>query len=209
MKRCYCAGMGLLDDASNLQSDHAKREAAAKAALEQAYSPWSPDWAIELAGLLTDRAIPVSPVYLQNSLTRPVAEPTGWRRTSNCEYWGQAWALRGWSPDPEWGTGSVQVLLTTSGSLWADHPASGTFHSLKDRGLLRGDRWQENVDSYWVSYPDVQPGHRRFLTVQYRPTKATSAPTSKDLRKDVGISVAAALSAGPVYGDDWIEGVKL
>lgn len=214
--------MGLLDDASNLLGQQAELAAAVQAAREKEYVPWSPDWAIELASLLTERAVPTQPVYVQGALTKPVmkgyenVESTSgfastmrsvpvWSRTWNSTYWDDAWALQGWRPNSEWGPQGVQVLMATSGSLWT-HPGGGEFHSL----FLKDGEWVETPRgaSHLINFPEVHPEHRsKFLLVSFRPK--TASHNSATLRAEVGVSVAAALSDDRVtQNTGWIVGVK-
>lgn len=192
--------MGLLDDASNLLDRKAKEEQERQAAADARYQPWSADWTVELAGLLAQRGIPIHPVYVNGSRSKPVGAAAVQRST----YWGEAWPLQGWKQRSEWEPQPVQVLLDASGSLWESYPSGAYFPTFAQDGTT------EDQGRHRVTLPDVSAIHRgRFMVVQARPQTVPHYPAASEaLRDEVGVSVAAALRASQISGTGWIIGLK-
>lgn len=199
--------MGLLDDAAGFQQAQREERNRLQAAKEAEFSPWTSPWTLELRDFLVEQGVRRKPLYTQGRLSEPVAAPKlgryRWTRTSEAEYFGDGWLLRGWQND-DGGFRQVDVALTEDGALWK---LSSTYE--KSLVSVDGGRYAEmaNSGSHVIFYPNVKPEHRSGFTLisDYRLRRAASDRTDDQaLRALVGVPIAAAVQAGQVNSDGWV-----
>lgn len=205
--REYLPAMGLTDDAEAILGLRATQEAAKAAEEQKQNTPYSADWSRELAAMLIEHQVPLTPAYVGGE--RPEVRRNSneqWLGVQRCSYWGDVWALRGWHADPGEVPSRVEVLLDVFGAVTVT--SLGRFLTLQR--IAGGWRAATDANSWLLDYPDVSPEDReRFLHIQYAPRSAnTMLRGVETLHQVVGATVAAALLTGTVPHGEWIEWLK-
>lgn len=206
--------MGLLDDAKKVLSERAQADASRLKAEESRFVPWSANWTHELASLIAEQGIPLSPVYVGAGGTDWQREVTGrghddwiWARTDKIKYWGEAWAVRGWQRDSENDPKPKDFLLKSDGSLWDLYITGKSFVDVVTLDKTGGRGAISQLRH--VRYPDVRPAHERIMLVNGDLLAASDSPPGiypPDIRNVVGVSIAAALERGNAVQNGWIVG---